>query len=119
MPCGIDRTPSTFELELFPCEVDDTLMAVGEVKNKNRFKYSVFNREQDSDEEEVKTNNPYGDIFSNHSSFLPPLSLKSMDRMNDQEKNTFYGKQSSTSRSSDEHTASDGSDEDIIERSAK
>lgn len=86
---GIDRTPSTFELNLFPCEIDETLMAVGEVSpNKNnRFKYSVFNREQELDEEEqeqvVNNNNPFGDIFSNHSSFLPPLSLKSMDRMND------------------------------------
>lgn len=42
-----------------------------------------------------------------------------MDRMNDQERGTFYGKQSSTSRSSDEHTASEGSEDDVIERSAK
>jgi len=51
---GIDRTPSTFELNLFPCEIDETLMAAGEVSpNKNnRFKYSVFNREQELDEEE-------------------------------------------------------------------
>lgn len=30
-PIAIDRTPSTFELELIPCDIDNTLLAADEV----------------------------------------------------------------------------------------